>query len=100
MKITTVIGARPQFVKAATARQNDVLITGLDFSGLQKFRNDVSFRIRGVSKVMSRGQSGRAAKIEVYFAGKSELGVSELVEKFLLSGKRDRSSLIKEIVKN
>ncbi|RPI92999.1 MAG: hypothetical protein EHM32_08510 [Spirochaetales bacterium] len=53
-------------------------ITGLDFAELTKFRNEVQNRVRGVKKVYSRGQAGRAAKIEVEFAGKTDDLAQEL----------------------
>lgn len=60
-----------KFLQAATQRMIMMTISGLDFNDLTKFRNQVQHRIRGVKKVYSRGQSGRAAKIEVEFAGKT-----------------------------
>jgi hypothetical protein len=70
-----------KFVKAASAREINVLITGLDYKGLTKFRNNVSQRIRGVSKVISKGQIGRAARVMVYFAGKTNDFTDELLAK-------------------
>jgi len=66
------------FLKAATERMIMMSITGLDFNDLTKFRNALSGRIRGVKKVYPRGQSGRAAKIEVEFAGKTHDLAEEL----------------------
>jgi hypothetical protein len=60
-----------KFLQAATQRMIMMTISGLDFNDLTKFRNQVEHRIRGVKKVYSRGQSGRAAKIEIEFAGKT-----------------------------
>ncbi len=60
-------------------RQDDQApITGLDFAELTKFRNEVQNRVRGVKKVYSRGQAGRAAKVEVEFAGKTDDLAQEL----------------------
>jgi hypothetical protein len=70
-----------KFVKAASAREINELITGLDYKGLTKFRNNVSQRIRGVSKVISKGQIGRAARVMVYFAGKTNDFTDELLAK-------------------
>jgi len=70
-----------KFVKAATSRQIEIRITGLDYMGLKKFRNQVSQRIRGVSQAISRGQVGRAAKIEIIFAGKTDDFIEELMAK-------------------
>lgn len=78
-KFTNTIVAK--FVKAASAREINILVSGLDYQGLTKFRNNVSQRIRGVSKVISKGQIGRAARIMVYFAGKTNDFTDELLAK-------------------
>ncbi len=67
-----------KFLQAATQRMIMMTISGLDFDDLTKFRNQIQHRIRGVSKVYSRGQSGRAAKIEIEFAGKTNDLAEEL----------------------
>jgi len=70
-----------KFVKSATNRQIDIMITGLDYNGLRKFRDQLSYRIRGVQKVYDKGRVGRAAKIVVYFAGKTNDFLDELQAK-------------------
>lgn len=70
-----------KFVKAANNRQINVLVTGLDYNGLRKFRNNVSQRIRGVQTVNAKGQIGRASRLEVYFAGKTNEFADELIAK-------------------
>jgi hypothetical protein len=69
------------FVKASTHRQINVIITGLDYNGLKKFRGEVSNRIRGVQQVLDKGRVGQAAKLEVYFAGKTNEFIDELKAK-------------------
>ncbi len=70
-----------KFVKAANNRQINVLVSGLDYNGLRKFRNNVSQRIRGVQSVNAKGQLGKAARLEVYFAGKTNEFADELIAK-------------------
>jgi len=70
-----------KFVKAATQREINIFITGLDYNGLKKFRNDVSHRVRGVKKVLAKGQIKKAAKLVVYFAGKTTDFSDELMSK-------------------
>ena len=60
-----------KFLKAATQRMIMMTISGLDYKGLTKFRNVIQHRVRGIKKVYSRGQKGKAGKIEVEFAGKT-----------------------------
>jgi len=60
-----------KFVKAANKREIKVLIAGLDAKELRDFRSQVSNRVRGVSQVLEKGRSGRAARLEVLFAGKT-----------------------------
>lgn len=60
-----------KFLLAATQRMIMLTIAGLDYSDLNKFRNQIEHRVRGVQKVYSRGQSGKFSKIEVEFAGKT-----------------------------
>lgn len=67
-----------KFLQSATGRMIMLTITGLDFAELTKFRNEVQNRVRGVKKVYSRGQAGRAAKVEVEFAGKTDDLAQEL----------------------
>lgn len=60
-----------KFVQAANAREINVLIAGLSADELRTFRDQVSNRVRGVSKVTERGRDGKAARLEVIFAGKT-----------------------------
>jgi hypothetical protein len=70
-----------KFVKSANAREIKVLIAGLDANELRNFRDQVSNRIRGVSQVMEKGREGKAAKLEVLFAGKTPDFEQELTAK-------------------
>ncbi|MCP4129598.1 MAG: hypothetical protein GY754_01155 [bacterium] len=70
-----------KFVKASTERQINLTISGLDYNQLKKFRNQLEGRIRGVSKVISRGQAGSYSKVEVIFAGKTDDFTDELSAK-------------------
>lgn len=70
-----------KFVKAANAREIKVLIAGLDANELRNFRDQVSNRIRGVSQVMEKGRVGKAARLEVLFAGKTPDFEQELTAK-------------------
>jgi hypothetical protein len=70
-----------KFVESATHRQINILITGLDYNGLKKFRDQVKHRIRGVQQVLEKGRVGRAAKVEVYFAGTTGEFIDELKAK-------------------
>ena len=70
-----------KFVKAASQRQINLLVAGLDYTGLKDFRDNVSNRIRGVKSVTSRGQAGKLAKVEVLFAGKTNDFADELMAK-------------------
>lgn len=60
-----------KFLVSATRRVITLNVTGLDYKDLTKFRNVLGTRIRGISKVYSRGSAGKAAKLEVQFAGKT-----------------------------
>ncbi len=60
-----------KFLKAATQRMIMITIAGLNYKELTKFRDQIQNRVRGIKKVYSRGQSGKASKIEVEFAGKT-----------------------------
>jgi hypothetical protein len=70
-----------KFVESATHRQINILITGLDYNSLKKFRDQVKHRIRGVQQVLEKGRVGRAAKVEVYFAGTTGEFIDELKAK-------------------
>ncbi|OHD72049.1 MAG: hypothetical protein A2W19_03660 [Spirochaetes bacterium RBG_16_49_21] len=83
-----------KFVESATHRQINVLITGLDYSGLKKFRNQVENRIRGVQQVLDKGRVGRAARLEVYFAGTTNEFLDEL------KAKADKLGFVIEVPEN
>jgi hypothetical protein len=70
-----------QFVKSATHRQINVFISGLDYNGMKKFREEVSNRIRGVQQVLEKGRMGKAARVEIYFAGTTAEFIDELKAK-------------------
>ncbi len=70
-----------KFVQAATNREINVTIIGLDREGLKKFRDQISNRVRGVQKVLPRGRVGNASKVSVYFAGKTHDFEDELMAK-------------------
>lgn len=70
-----------QFVKSATHRQINLFITGLDYNGMKKFREEIENRIRGVQQVIEKGRVGRAARVEIYFAGTTSEFVDELKAK-------------------
>ena len=48
---------------------------------MTKFRNALAQRIRGAQEVLARGQSGKYAVLDVYFAGKSSQFADELSAK-------------------
>lgn len=70
-----------EFTKAATNRQINILITGLDYSNLRSFQNQVQQRIRGARDVQQRGQVGEAARLELFFTGKTHDFIDELQAK-------------------
>lgn len=70
-----------KFVEATTHRQINVAVAGLEYSDMTKFRNEISHRIRGVQEVISKGQTGAYASLEVYFAGKTTDFADELAAK-------------------
>ncbi len=70
-----------QFVRSATHRQITLFISGLDYDGLKKFRDQVSNRVRGVQQVLDKGRIGKAARIEVLFAGTTNEFIDELKAK-------------------
>lgn len=67
-----------KFLRAATRRMIMLTITGLNYKDLTKFRNALKGRVRGISKVYSRASRGKAAKLEVQFAGKTSDLADEL----------------------
>ncbi len=70
-----------KFTRAATHRQINVTVTGLDYNNLKKFRSNIEYRVRGVKEVQLKGQAGTAAKLEVYFSGKTEAFLDRLTSK-------------------
>ena len=48
---------------------------------MKKFREEIENRIRGVQQVLEKGRVGRAARVEVYFAGTTAEFVDELKAK-------------------
>lgn len=52
-----------QFVRAAKERQINISITGLDYNELRKFSDQISNRVRGVKKVIPRGQADRKSVV-------------------------------------
>ena len=69
------------FVQAANEREINVLIAGLSAYELRTFRDQVSNRVRGVSRVTEKGRDGKAARLEVIFAGKTGDFEQELTAK-------------------
>jgi len=86
-----------KFVQASTNREIHVTITGLNGPALTKFRNQVKQRIRGVQKVKPNGRVGNAAKITIYFAGKTYDLEQELTSK---AGKLGFTIVVKESFPN
>lgn len=70
-----------QFVKSATHRPISVYITGLDYNGLKKFRDQILNRVRGVQQVNDKGRVGAAARLEVLFTGTTTEFTDELKAK-------------------
>lgn len=66
------------FVKAMTKREIMLIVSGLDYNGVKSFRENVSSRIRGVSDVAVKSQTGAAARMEIVFAGKTHDFADEL----------------------
>jgi hypothetical protein len=93
LKLKTVLGSEKnkpgafiddiikKFVKAATNRQINIFITGLDYNGLKNFREQVKNRVRGVSDLVEKGRVGKAARLELYFAGTTAEFIDELKAK-------------------
>ncbi|HQE59712.1 MAG TPA: DUF6175 family protein [Spirochaetota bacterium] len=90
-----------KFLAAATRRMIKLNIAGLDYADLAKFRNAIEQRVRGVSKVYSRGTSGKLAVIEIQFAGKTTDFADELsakADKFGFAVKIEQSFPTKLII--
>ncbi|MCL1864234.1 MAG: DUF6175 family protein [Spirochaetes bacterium] len=70
-----------KFVQAANGREIKVLIAGLDGAELRTFKDQISNRVRGVKQVLEKGRDGKAARLEVIFAGKTHEFEEELSAK-------------------
>lgn len=70
-----------KFVKAANGREIKVLIAGLGAAELKDFKDQISNRVRGVKQVIEKGRDGKAARLEVIFAGKTNDFEDELSAK-------------------
>ncbi len=70
-----------KFVKAANGREIKVLITGLSAADLKNFKDQISNRVRGVKQVIEKGRDGKAARLVVIFAGKTNDFEDELSAK-------------------
>jgi len=70
-----------KFLRAATEREINMTVTGLDNTAATKFRSELKGRIRGVKEANLKGQSGIQTKIQVIFAGKTDQLVQELQAK-------------------
>ncbi len=70
-----------KFVEGTTNRQIDVTVLGLPQTDLDTFRNLLIQRIRGVKTVEVRGQTGKAAQLNVFFSGTTEEFIYELTKK-------------------
>jgi hypothetical protein len=70
-----------KFVKAANAREIKVLVAGLAAAELKDFKDQIANRVRGVKQVIEKGRDGKAARLEVVFAGKTNDFEDELSAK-------------------
>lgn len=70
-----------KFVKAANGREIKVIVAGLGAADLKDFRDQVTNRVRGVKQVTEKGRDGKAARLEVIFAGKTNDFEDELSAK-------------------
>ena len=70
-----------KFVKAANAREIKVLVAGLAAAELKDFKDQIANRVRGVKQVIEKGRDGKAARLEVIFAGKTNDFEDELTAK-------------------
>ena len=70
-----------KFVKAANGREIKVNIAGLGAAELKDFKDQVSNRVRGVKQVLDKGREGKAARLVVIFAGKTNDFEDELSAK-------------------
>lgn len=70
-----------KFVKAANGREIKIIIAGLSAADLKNFKDQISNRVRGVKQVIEKGRDGKAARLEVIFAGKTNDFEDELSAK-------------------
>ncbi len=70
-----------KFVKAANAREIKVRITGRSRAKRKNFKDQVTNSVRVVQQILEKGRDGRAAKLEVIFAGKTNDFEDELSSK-------------------
>jgi len=70
-----------KFVKAANGREIKIIIAGLSAPELKDFKDQISNRVRGVKQVIEKGRDGKAARLEVIFAGKTNDFEDELSAK-------------------
>jgi hypothetical protein len=70
-----------EFTKAATRRPISALVTGLSMTDLNKFKNQLEHRIRGVAAIKQEGRVGKAAKLVIFFAGQTHEFTQELKAK-------------------
>ncbi len=70
-----------KFVKAANGREIKILIAGLGAPELKDFKDQISNRVRGVKQVIEKGREGKAARLVVTFAGKTNDFEDELSAK-------------------
>ena len=70
-----------KFINATTEREIDLTVTGLSVAELDRFRNQLKERIRKVRSVEVRGQYKKAARLGIYYSGKTEDFTYELTKK-------------------
>lgn len=70
-----------KFVKSANAREIKIIVAGLDAAELRNFKDQIANRVRGVKQVIEKGRDGKAARLEVVFAGKTHDFEQELSSK-------------------
>jgi len=70
-----------KFVKSANGREIKVVVAGLGAPELKDFKDQISNRVRGVKQVIEKGRDGKAARLEVIFAGKTNDFEDELSAK-------------------
>lgn len=75
-----------KFVKAANGREIKVMVAGLGAAELKDFKDQITNRVRGVKQVIEKGRDGKAARLEVIFAGKTNDFEDELSAKAVNMG--------------